>query len=116
MTTEQIVQRELDRWQWMCKKNEKFTNIIDRVNNHRDLSEEDWDLLRVEFGVYEDGAFPLYQSVLDLKRQNVTEVGLFASDKSGSEISENTDRSSENNLGIEIAIPDTETKTEEENE
>lgn len=108
MTTEQVVQRELDRWQWMCKKSEKFHNIIERVNNHRELSEEDWDLLRVEFRVYEDGSFPLFQSVLDLKRQDVTEVGLFA-DKSAEVTTEIPN-------GVVIDNNTSETKTENEND
>lgn len=110
--TEVVVRRELDRWQWMKAVYQKMHNLIDNAETHHiSPTDEEEMLLEMLYRDYERGVFPLYESVMDVKEEIVSEVGLFASNS----VSETEVKTDAQPIGKEFDTTTSETKTEEEN-
>jgi len=58
-------EEELSFLEWAAKITEKCTFILLKIKDHIDLSEEEWEYLRYEFGKWHRGEYPLYQTKMD---------------------------------------------------
>ena len=76
MTT---IQQELSEFDWIVKFNEKLTFILLNIKSHRDIKEEDYELLRVLFRIYCNGEYVIYETVADLPKISQTQQTLFGS-------------------------------------
>jgi hypothetical protein len=56
---------ELDAWNWFGKVVEKATFIRLSVLDKRDISEADYDLLKVFYKIWHNGEYPLYQNKME---------------------------------------------------
>ncbi len=68
---------ELQAWDWIGKVGEKITFIRLNAIEHRDISEDDYELLKVLYKVYWMGEHPYYQVKMNTTDEKVTEQGLF---------------------------------------
>lgn len=75
---EEVIQTELDAWNWIAKFNEKITLLRLKVTDHKKFCEDDLNLVKVLFRIWHNGEFPLYETKLDLPSQIVTSNELFA--------------------------------------
>jgi len=66
---------ELNAWDWIAKINEKITFLRLNVLEHRDITEEDYDMLKVWYCQWWFGTHPFYtENVIqdDFSCQNVS--------------------------------------------
>lgn len=69
---------ELGMTKWLAKINEKLTFILLSVKEKKEISEADYDLLRMLHRDWHMGEFPIYaHEVTHVKHENVTEQNLF---------------------------------------
>ena len=80
-----MIEVELEPLEWIIKVNEKLTLIIRKIMDNKDLSEDEWELLRIWWTVQYNGEYPLYKKVIDEPSQTVTQIGLFSDVMSCSE-------------------------------
>jgi uncharacterized protein YfkK (UPF0435 family) len=78
---EETEQTELDYWEWIAKVNEKLTLLRLKVLDHKDISEEDYELLRVLFRPYNNGEYPLWQTRFEQISQIVSQPNLFSQEE-----------------------------------
>ena len=95
---------ELGFWEWCGKIAEKLTFIRLKVNDHKDISEDDYDLLRVLHKTHYNGEYPVFQSKMEGEQTIVMQNSLF-DDNTADVIVEVTD-------GTEVDTIDSEPKTE----
>ena len=74
---------ELQAWDWVGKVAEKVTFIRLKAIEHRDISEEDYELLKVLYRVWWNGEHPYYKACMSTTDETATQGGLF-SDKMAS--------------------------------
>ena len=72
-----VVDVELGFWDWFAKIIEKGTFLRLKVLNHKDITEEDYDLLREHFRIWYYGRHPLYQAKTEQKVEVVMQNTLF---------------------------------------
>lgn len=53
---------ELQAWDWVTKITEKLTFIRLNALDHRDITEEDYEILKVLYRQWWEGVHPLYQT------------------------------------------------------
>jgi hypothetical protein len=70
-------EKELDAWEWVGKVAEKVTFIRLNAIEHRDISEEDYDLLKVLYKIWWNGEHPYYKACMSTTVENVIQGGLF---------------------------------------
>jgi uncharacterized protein YfkK (UPF0435 family) len=70
--------QELQPWDWLIQINQKLTFLQLKVINHKEISEDDYELLRVIYGIYWRGEFPLYQTQVAGTADTSVQTGLFA--------------------------------------
>ena len=76
---------ELDYWkEWIPKITERLTLILIKAQNGRDISEDDYELLRVLFKIYDNGELPLYRSKPNIAAEIAVQNDLFSADMSDS--------------------------------
>ena len=68
---------ELDAWNWMSKITEKLTFIRLSVIEKREISEEDYDLLKIFYRVWSNGEFPLYETKMHGTDDKAVQTQLF---------------------------------------
>jgi hypothetical protein len=69
--------KELDAWDWMNKINEKLTFILLNAKEKREITEADYDLLKILFRVWDNQEYPIYESVMDGVEEVATQQNLF---------------------------------------
>jgi hypothetical protein len=69
---------ELQPWDWLAKVTERLTFIRLKVMDHKEIDENDYDLLRVFYGVYWRGEYPIYQTQAVGTVETSVQTGLFA--------------------------------------
>jgi hypothetical protein len=72
-----MCEQELKAWDWYKKINERLTFLILKVQDHKDIAESDYDLLRVLYPIWRNQEYPLYVSKMEGESQNVTQASLF---------------------------------------
>lgn len=72
-----MIEAELDFWEWLAKVNERITFLKIRVLDHRDITDDDFCLLKVLYKPYYCGEYPLYQTKMDAVAENVIQNSLF---------------------------------------
>jgi len=74
---------ELGVNKWLAKINEKLTFILISVKEKKEISEADYNLLKMLHRDWWMGEFPVYaHEVAHIKPESVTEQGLFDATKS----------------------------------
>lgn len=68
---------ELDAWSWIGKIGEKITFIRLNAIEHRDISEDDYELLKVLYKVYWMGEHPYYQAKMAGENEKTCQSDLF---------------------------------------
>jgi hypothetical protein len=68
---------ELGFWDWVGRVTEKLTFARLNVNDHREISDDDYTLLKILFRPYYNGEYPLYQSKMEGIVESVTQNSLF---------------------------------------
>ena len=68
---------ELEAWDWIAKITEKLTFIRLRVNEGVDITDEDYDILKMMFRLQWEGRHQLYLSKPDIKDETAEQQGLF---------------------------------------
>ena len=58
--------KELDMWEWLAKVNERLTLIRLSVIEHREIVEDDYELLRIFHKMWYNGEYPLYEQSFDI--------------------------------------------------
>jgi hypothetical protein len=91
---------ELQYWDWIAKITEKLMFMRLKVQDRKDISEDDWELLRVLYPLHYNGEYPLYVTKMEGTSQSVIQTNLF-------------DAKSTGNLGGILLELDEETKIEE---
>jgi len=69
---------ELDAWSWVGKVAEKVTFIRLNAIEHRDISEEDYELLKVLYKIWWNGEYPYYKTCMSTTDETAIQGGLFA--------------------------------------
>lgn len=69
---------ELDAWSWIGKVGEKITFIRLNAIEHRDISEDDYELLKVLYRIWWNGEHPYYKACMSTTDETATQGGLFA--------------------------------------
>ena len=83
---------ELGITKWLAKINEKLTFILISIKEKKEISEADYNLLRMLHRDWWMGEFPIYtHEVMNMKPENVTEQSLF-----------NVTKEQENSAGTEV--------------
>jgi hypothetical protein len=70
-------QEELSYWEWVSKMCERLTIIQLSVNNHKDLSDQDWDIVEQLHEYWWRGDIPFFKTVPDIKAEETIQQGLF---------------------------------------
>lgn len=71
---------ELDYLEWLKLVNQKLTLAILKISDHTDISEEDYELLRVQHKLWYNGEYPLYRQKGIVSEETAVQTGLFAPD------------------------------------
>jgi hypothetical protein len=73
------VSEELNFWDWCAKVSERL--VFMRLNQleHREITEGDYELLRVLFKPYYNGEYVIYQTIMEGTEPDVTQNSLFDS-------------------------------------
>lgn len=69
---------ELGAWEWIGKIVEKATFIRLSAIEHKDISEEDYEVIKFYYRQWWEGAHPLYKSCTTITDEKATQGGLFA--------------------------------------
>jgi hypothetical protein len=69
---------ELQAWEWVGKVAEKVTFIRLNAIEHRDISEEDYELLKILYKLWWNGEHPYYKACMSTIDETATQGGLFA--------------------------------------
>jgi hypothetical protein len=77
------LEKELDAWEWVGKVAEKVTLIRLNAIEHRDISEEDYELLKILYKLWWNGEHPYYKACMSTTDETAIQGGLF-SDKMAS--------------------------------
>ena len=77
---------ELEAWNWIAKVNERITFIRLNVLDGRDITEGDYDLLKVLFRAYHNGEHPLFKTKLEGIAESSVQNTLFSDTKSSTMI------------------------------
>jgi hypothetical protein len=56
---------ELGFWDWVGRVTEKLTFARLNVNDHREISDDDYTLLKILFKPYYNGEYPLWQTKME---------------------------------------------------
>ena len=70
---------ELKFYQWLLKVTEKLTFIHLKVQDGKDITEEDYQLMEALHPVWFDGVFPIYATRLSQTEEIPVQQGLFGS-------------------------------------
>lgn len=73
-----MVDVELDYWSWLARITERLTFIRLNVIEHREISDSDYDLLRVLFKPWNNGEYPLFATKPIKSEETSVQIGLFA--------------------------------------
>ena len=65
---------ELSFLEWLSKINERTTLILLSIKDRRDISEEDWELLRCLHRQYYLGELPFYRNKFTLTAETATQT------------------------------------------
>jgi hypothetical protein len=66
---------------WLVKVNERLTLCLLKIKDHNDITEEDYELLRVLYGVYENQDYPLYRTKPVIVDTKAVQQGLFMTER-----------------------------------
>jgi len=75
---EETIKREEFFIDWLPRISEKLQFILLNIKENRDISDGDYDLLRVLHKTWFYGEFPLYKTQLDIKEESSVQQGLFS--------------------------------------
>lgn len=70
--------KELEEWEWIGKIVEKATFIRLNTIEHRDISEEDYELLKILYKLWWNGEFPYYKTCMSTTDETAIQGGLFS--------------------------------------
>lgn len=73
-----VEQAELEFWEWASKVAEKLLFLRLKVQDHKDITEDDHALLKALFPVWYNGEYMLCQAKIEGERQSVTQINLFS--------------------------------------
>jgi hypothetical protein len=74
MSTEE---KELLFIEWLTKVNETLTITLLKVNDKIDITEDNYELLRALFRLYDNGDYLLYKQTANLTEEKPVQNGLF---------------------------------------
>jgi len=69
---------ELQPWDWLIQINQKLTFLQLKVINHKEISEDDNELLKVLYRIYWCGEYQLYSPQVAGIAETSVQTGLFA--------------------------------------
>jgi hypothetical protein len=75
-------QEELNFRDWIAKINERLTFLLLNIKDKRDITENDYDILRVFYKTWYNGEHPLYATKMEGVCQTVTQANLFSGELS----------------------------------
>jgi len=87
------IEIELDAMEWLTQINQKLTFILLNIKEKRDISEDDYDILRFLHKDWFTGEHPLYKVQTTQAVETSVQQGLFA------------DNSDKNTSGTNVDIP-----------
>jgi len=73
---------ELGFLDWVAKMNEKITFVLLNLKEHREITEDDYSLMKMWFGRWRCGEHPLYQAKMEGTVETVVQQGLFSANTS----------------------------------
>ena len=74
MTVENV---ELGYWDWLSKITERLTFARLKVGDRKDISEEDYGLLKVLFPIWYNGEFPFFINKMEGLPISATQASIF---------------------------------------
>ena len=85
-------EKELEALEWIIKLNEKVTLLLLKIKDHSDITEEDYDILKLWHRSWWLGLHPLYRTCVEAKTETAVQGGLFddktADNPSGTNVEE----------------------------
>ena len=69
--------KELDAWEWITRMTQKDYYIIRKVKDHIDITEEDYEVLKVLYREWWMGVHPLFQTKMEGANEKVRQIDLF---------------------------------------
>ena len=73
----EVVTEELECWEWLAKVTERLTFLRLKVLDHKDITEDDNELLRAMFKVWHNGEYPIYMTKSPKVAESAEQVSLF---------------------------------------
>ena len=68
---------ELDFWSWCARVAERLTFMKLNQLDHREVTEADYELLKVLFKPYYNGEYPIWQTKMEGLEPKITQNSLF---------------------------------------
>jgi len=76
---------ELQAWEWTATMAQKIVVIRSKVSEHVDITEEDYDILKIWYRQWWMGTHPLFQTKMDGNDEKAVQQGLFEQNVSTTE-------------------------------
>jgi hypothetical protein len=73
-----MCEKELEFYDWCAKVAERLTFIRLNVQDHRDIAETDYELLKILFKPYHNGEYPIFQTKMEGVVESVSQQNLFS--------------------------------------
>jgi len=73
-----MCEAELGFWEWCAKVAERLTFMRLNQIDHREITEVDYELLKVLYKPYYNGEYPIWQTKMEWTDETAVQQGLFA--------------------------------------
>ncbi len=90
-------EKELECLEWTMKLNERMTLIILKIKDHTDITEEDYEILKLWHRAWWLGLHQLYKNCVEGKEETAVQGGLFGQN----------DMNSTNGTNVEVQVSET---------
>ena len=74
----EVVTEELECWEWLAKVTERLTFLRLKVLDHKDITEDDNELLRAMFKVWHNGEYPIFAIKSAVSTEKARQSDLFS--------------------------------------
>jgi len=72
-----VVTVEMDAWEWFCAVIQKGNKILEKVKDHKTMTDEDHAWLKIFYRIWDNGELPIYRQQMEGKADNSTQSDIF---------------------------------------
>lgn len=83
-----MCKHELQYWDWLAKVTERLTFARLKINDRKDISDEDYQLLKILLPIWYHGEYPIFQTKMEGTAISVTQMDIFSAIPSEEELKE----------------------------